>query len=252
MIKHQTKIIMKSSCFLLAILFLLLGNFIDAKESPFNVGDKLIYELKLRGINAGTQIDEVIAEETENKQLTYHFYSQIKTNKIVSVFYKRFEKIDCWARQKDLLPVRVIKNIYLKKDKKHYDLQFNHQNHQTIIISKKNEEKNEEETINLPAYLNTFDPVSLIYYLRNQELRIGDTYQVGILSISNPEKVTIQVVSQEKINCPYGKFDTIRVKQYPNGVIVWFTKDSRHLPVKIQVNTKVCPLTAELVKIVYR
>lgn len=212
-----------------------------AQSFPFGIGDRLTYEVTLLGFKIGTQTDVVIGKEIINGKETYHIRSEIKSNPFFSKFYYLSEQIDTWVETSTLLPVRVIKNIDRKKYHKYYAFSIDHTNRKATILSK---HRNTTKTINILP--NTLDPLSLIYYLRNQDLKIGNSYTLAVLTTDEAKQVKVDIVKEEVILTPLGKYMTLKAKQSNSDVIVWFTKDKRHIPVKIEINTKVGRLKAYL------
>ena len=218
----------------------------EVSPRPFVcVGEKFTYEVRLLGFKIGTQIDQVLGKELINGQETYHFKSEIKTNPFFSKFYYLSEQIDSWVGTSNLLPVRTITDIDRGKYRKHYEFLVNHANKKATVSS---EHSNTTQQIDITS--NTLDSLSLIYYLRNQELKLGNSYNFTLLTKSGVEQVKVRIVKEEKVSTPYGKSTTLMAKQIgaDTDITIWFTTDKTHIPVKIEVGTEAGLLTAYLCK----
>ncbi|MDI6734599.1 MAG: DUF3108 domain-containing protein [bacterium] len=230
--------------FLISI-FILITPIVFAQEDFVCVGEKFTYEVRLLGFKIGTQIDQVLGKEIINTEETYHLKSEIKTNPFFSKFYYLSEQIDSWVRTSNLLPVRTITDIDRGKYRRHYEFSVNQTNKKATIFNKQNQETKE---INITA--NTLDSLSLIYYLRNQELKVGNLYNFNLLTRSGTEQVKVAIVKEEKMTTPYGNFTALMAKQVgaETDIVIWFATDKTHTPVKIAVKTEAGLLSAYLCK----
>jgi len=71
---------------------------------PFQVGEKLVYTLKLIGLPVGTQILQV-KEITQSKEdLLYLFTSEIKGSELLSLVYYLEDRIESYVDVKTLYP----------------------------------------------------------------------------------------------------------------------------------------------------
>lgn len=223
------------------IIFILINTFSFAQNLPFSVGEKFTYDVRVFGVKIGTQINEVIGIERINDQLTYHIRSIIKSDPYFSKFYHLSEQIDTWIGTSTLLPVHVIVNIDRKEYNKCYVYSIDYTN-QKVIISHKH--KNITKTKNILP--NTLDSLSLIYYLRTQDLKIGNSYNLSLLHKDGVKEVKVKIIKEENVSTPYGKFITLKAKHFGGDTTVWFTKDKTHIPIKIEVETSPGILNAYL------
>ncbi|MEW6607667.1 MAG: DUF3108 domain-containing protein [bacterium] len=224
------------------IIFIFLRTTICADELPFGTNDKLTYEVRLFGFKIGSQIDEVIGIEELNTQQTYHLRSTIKSNPFFSHYYYLSEQLDSWVQTSTLLPVLTIKDIDRKKYHKHYISTFDHINQKAVVFS-----QHTDITRTIDIFPNTRDFLSLIYYLRNQDLKVGNSYLLSLLTSDEVEKIKVNIVKEEMVSTPAGRFKTLKVIA-GTDIIVWFTIDKTHIPVKIEIKTEVGQLKAYLGK----
>jgi len=225
------------------LVFILINHTLFALETPFKVGEKFTYEVKLFGFKIGSQINEVIAIERINNQQTYHLSSRINSNPFFSKYYRLSEQIDTWVGTSNLLPVHIIKNVDCKKYQKSYLFSLDQVNQKATITS-----RHEKTTNPLAIFPKTLDSLSLIYYLRNQDLRIGDLYDLAIITDHGIKQVKVKVVREEIVATPYAELMTLKAEQSDSDILVWFTKDRFHIPVKIEVETNIGRLKAYLCK----
>ncbi len=88
---------------------------------------------------------------------------------------------------------------------------------------------------------------ALIYYLRGKDLKPDDSRSLALLNEDGDKEITVRVEKQERVRVSYGDFSTLKVIESSGGVIIWFTNDRNHLPVKIECQTNAGWLKAELV-----
>jgi len=184
-----------------------------------------------------------VGKEIINGKETYHLRSKIISNRFFAKFYYLSEQIDTMVGILNLLPVHVIKNVDCKKYRKCYEFSVDHENQKATITSKHH---NTIKTVAIPPI--TLDSLSLIYYLRNQNLNVGNSYNLGILTNHGVEQVKVNIVKKEKVSTPDGEFVTLKAIQSDGDTTVWFTTDKKHIPVKIKVKTKAGELKAYLRK----
>lgn len=228
---------------ILILVFILISHPLFALETPFKVGEKFTYEVKLFGFKIGSQINEVISMERINNQETYHLSSTIKSNPFFLRYYELSEQIDSWVGTSSLLPIQIIKDVETKKYHKSYLFLLDNVNQKATITS-----KHAKTTKQVDIFPKTLDPLSLIYYLRNQELKVGNSYDLSILSDNGVKQIKVNIVKEEKVSTPYGKLVTLKAEQSDSDIIVWLTKDKFHIPVKIEIEIEIGRLKADLCK----
>ena len=103
---------------------------------------------------------------------------------------------------------------------------------------------------------NLFDPYSLIYFLRTQNLKIGNNYKYKIFDGGKKLKGTIlNVLDFEKIKVPFGEFKCFHLKpnnKMKNGaeLEIWYSNDETKIPVQIKLEAKIGMITLKLKKII--
>ena len=89
------------------------------------------------------------------------------------------------------------------------------------------------------------DIVSAIYYLRNQKLEPGTSFEMEISDSGRVYKVPVRVLERKRMKTVVGKVDAVNVVPQlfgeggmlnRNGQLsMWLTDDARHIPVKAQL-----------------
>lgn len=227
-------------------LFLIPASF----AHPFEVGEELIYDVRVLNVKAGVQKIQCSALIDYKGQKAYQLKSETGSTSFFSLFYKLHDKLESIVDTQTLLPFYFEKDILEGDRKEEIKVEFD-QNNLLAKVTKIDKEidKDKVEELSLPA--PTFDVLSLTYFLRTKPLELGDTFQVVILTKDKPIKTTIEVVKTEDVITRLGKFKSTMVKRRDDReyIAFWFSQDSRQIPVKIEVETQIGTLSAVLNRI---
>lgn len=92
------------------------------------------------------------------------------------------------------------------------------------------------------------DILSAIYYLRTQPLQVGTSLELSVSDSGQVYKVPIKVVEKKRLKTILGRVDAVRIDAGlfgPQGMIesdgqfsIWFTEDSRRIPVSARVKNE--------------
>lgn len=106
-----------------------------------------------------------------------------------------------------------------------------------------------------PPYL---DPLSVVYRLRTVDLAPGKAYTYTVYADGNVYEMTVTVrPDRETLNTPFGTFKAVSVEPRMKGrgglfrddnsrLLIWYTDDARHLPLRIRSELKFGSITATL------
>lgn len=219
---------------------------------PFNIPERLEYDLTWAGIKAGTASLEVVNDGNKIKII-----STAQSAKWVSVFYKVDDRVESTLIRNPSLPFvgqPLNYRLKLREGRRRSDKEafFDLNNTKVTYI---NHLKKEEKKFDVPTFV--FDPISGFYYLRTLQLEVGKPVYVTIFDDKKVWNVEVQVLRKESIKIPIGKFDTIVVKPlmqsegifYRKGDIhIWLTDDKRRIPVMVKTKVSIGSITATLVR----
>ena len=98
--------------------------------------------------------------------------------------------------------------------------------------------------------------MAYVYYLRTQDLQLGDSYSFHSYSRKKIRKVIVDITAKETIRVSAGTFNCLKVKPIsPDGkpllknngeMRVWLSDDNLKLPVKIEMKTNIGNLIMKL------
>jgi len=216
--------------FIIITIYLL--TIINADETiPFNIGEKLIYDVSFAGIKAGKAFLEVLGDNNNSNEIHIRFTA--KTSFPFSSIYSIDDQIDTWLDRKDLYSKKIIKNINQGNYSK---------DSETIIDNKKFISITNKDTTKIPGYV--YDPYSLFYVLRTKPLIIGETIRINTFGGKKISPIQIITKSEEVINTIYGSFNCLAVKPFRKGstllknkgdMMIWFSNDKKKIPVQIKI-----------------
>ena len=105
------------------------------------------------------------------------------------------------------------------------------------------------------------DIASAIYYLRTLSLEPGKSIELLISDTGQVYRTPVTVTSGETLKTVLGKVQTIRVvpDMFGEGhlirgkgtIIIWFTADARHIPVRAKINNSLGRLDIKLKSMIY-
>ncbi len=222
---------------------------------PFRPGEKLIYKIKWGYIPAGDVIFEVKSMKEIDSTMCYHFSMTVTTNAFVNKFYKVEDQIDAFADEEMHQSI-----LYKKKQREG--------THVRDVVLKFDWDKKEVQYFNFgksksPVTLvdGTFDPLSIFYKLRCHEFTSGKEYSIPVTDGKKNIDGKIKVVEKQFIKTKLGKMRCWLIEpelKQLRGVFkkskrakfkVWFSTDSRVIPMKFSSKVVVGSFTGELVAI---
>ena len=136
---------------------------IAKSSSPHFVGEVLHYTAGFRIFPAGNATLSIEIDSL-NGEMVYLLKSSVNTNSFLSKFYKVQDEIKSWLAPDNLKLLKTVQKIR--------EVRY-HRNHEAIIkgdsvaISENNNKV-------LPGLV--YDPVAFVYFLRMQELLLGNRY----------------------------------------------------------------------------
>lgn len=106
----------------------------------------------------------------------------------------------------------------------------------------------------VPVPRPVFDPISVIYHFRTLDLSAGKKYDLTLISDGKIYNVHARILRRETITTPAGRFKTVVVeplmvsggKPREEKMLVWYSDDERHLPVRIRTEVNFGAVTATL------
>lgn len=225
----------------------------SAREPAFNPGEKLTYSLGWQFITAGKATLEVLSDKTLKGKTVRHFQMTAKTGRITDKVFKVRDTLTSVAEYDVSRSLGYKKNQREGKTKRDITVNFDLENLEAHYV-----EAIKEKRLITPIEENTLDPLSAFYFIRNQELAVGQTFQGPMTDGKRCKMAKISVVKREKIKVNGKRYDTFKLipdiqdiggvfeKSDDAKIEIWCTADHRHIPVLMKSKVLVGSFKAEL------
>tara|TARA_B110000438_G_scaffold112561_1_gene110469 strand:- start:703 stop:1320 length:618 start_codon:yes stop_codon:yes gene_type:complete len=175
--------------------------------------ESLIYDVHFKKIKVGSA---TLNSQKINNNSNKIIFS-VKTKKFIDFIYKIRENISMIARSNN------------------YSLQY---------IKKKSQHKNTyiEYENNISVSEQLYDPISIIFFLRNQELFIDDKFTFNIFKPNKNKKIGMSVVGEETIYAMKDNYECFilapfNINNEKGKIKLWISKKTK-LPVIIEQDGK--------------
>ena len=219
------------------IIFLSIFTILPGQSAwPFQIGERLIYNVSFTGITAGQASLEVVNDTVVNNYHQLHIRFNARTTFPVSSIYTINDQVDTWLDSKYLYTKKLTKNIR----------EGNYKNDSyTIIDYDQSIAITNGDTVIIDQFLR--DSYSLFYFLRTIPLIIGET--IDFTAFDGRKITPFQVITKTKetINTMAGTFPCLVVKPFREGttllknkgdMMIWFSDDKIRLPIQIRIKLK--------------
>ena len=220
---------------LIVLIIVVQFNFIWTSPLSFS-GEVLHYSAGFRFFPAGRAELSFVSDSLNGEQV-YILSTSIKTNSFLDKFYEVRDEITAWLNPESLSLLKTIQNI--REGSYHRD-------HEAIIQGD-SLALWDEQSRELPG--KVYEPVAFIYYLRSQNLQLGDSYQFYSYSRKKIREVVVHITGSETVKVAAGTFSCLKVEPVSNDgkpllknngeMRVWLSDDNLKLPIKIEMKTNI-------------
>ena len=228
---------MKNKLFIIFLSFNLFAN------ENF-IGETLKYQAGFRIFSAGEAILSFDWDTLGGDSL-YFLNAEIKTNSFLDKFYKVRDRVKAWMSPSDFSLKKVEKFVSEGSYKKNHFAEIDYLKNKIQFGKKSLKIKNP-----------VFGPLSVIYKIRENLKLKNFNLEATIYDMGKLKLVKFQIDKSEWIEVPYGKFECFVISPKPmdnkkllkndGQMKVWFTKDKKFIPIKIEQSTNVGTMVMEL------
>jgi len=219
------------------IIFLSIFTILPGQSAwPFQIGERLTYNVSFTGITAGQASLEVVNDTVVNNYHQLHIRFNARTTFPVSSIYTINDQVDTWLDSKYLYTKKLTKNIR----------EGNYKNDSyTIIDYDQSIAITNGDTVIIDQFLR--DSYSLFYFLRTIPLIIGETIDFTAFDGKKITPFQVIIKTKETINTMAGTFPCLVVKPFREGttllknkgdMMIWFSDDKIRLPIQIRIKLK--------------
>ncbi len=211
---------------------------------PFSPGETLQFAVRYGPVPAGKMTLEVLPFEVWDHDTVWHFRTRAWTEGPIHWVFSVADQIDSWVSSKTFSTLRYAKQIREGRYRAQSEVQYDPV--QAVAVYP-------DTTLPIPS--GALDPLALYYYLRLQNLQVGETLRVPFHVDRKSRSLRVVVTKEEEVRTPLGSFPCWLVE--PNlkeaGLLkgrgnlrVWISQDTHRWPVKIQTSLSFGSLTAIL------
>ena len=167
---------------------------------PFEPGETLTYKLRWKFINAGTATFQVQPIAEMHGIPAHHFLLTIRSSSLVDMFYKVRDRVEAYT------DLAVTRSLLYKNEQR----EGSYSRDVTVTFDWENEhaqfDNRGEKKDPIFIYPGTFDPLSVIYHLRMQELVPGNVLKAPATDGKRIVIGRVRVVEKQKVKVPAGEF----------------------------------------------
>jgi stress response protein SCP2 len=224
------------------------------KAPPFDPGETLTYDVTWSIFRAGT-VTATLEGEGQGSKNNYTVTTTAHSQGFVSLLFTVQNEFRSSFNPRTLCSERISKKVNEGRRHKETEVVFDSQRKLAILderdLTKPHEPPKHAEN-EIPNCVE--DVVTAFYYSRSQDFQIAKSLHMPVNDGSKTYDVTLEVQARETIQTPLGKRLALRVEpKVFNGLfkrkgrmLVWFSDDDQHLPLRIKFIIAVGPLTATL------
>jgi hypothetical protein len=235
----------------------------NAALEPFTVGESLSYEAKwskslLRGIDvADLNFKIVKAPDSEGNRLLLQGEAVSKGTLMKIARFSFLQKIDSTVDANNFRILQTIRRDEQKDRIRDGEARFDYKSRRVVYREvDPNNPLVAPRLISSPLDNATQDLLSAVYFLRRQPLAVGKDFELSVSDSGVVYRIPVRVAAREELRTVLGKVWTLRVEPEVFGdkrlvpgegkMIIWFTDDARHLPVRSQIQADVGKIEIKL------
>lgn len=226
------------------ILLMLLAATASAQNvrDLYKAGETLDYDLTWSRISGGAARMTISPIDADRYRIT----SVAKSGTFFSRFFRVRDEIESIVGSDDFSTLQYHK-ILQEGSKRKDEL--------TVVDERHKQAIRKGKAVAVPQPV--FDPISLMFYVRLLDLTPGKVHKFTIVADGKVYDVSAKVVNRETIGTPAGTFQTVVVepemaaeagvfKDEQTRLLIWYTDDWRHIPVRIRSDVKIGSITVSL------
>lgn len=224
---------------------------ISLAKPPFQVGERLIYNVSWLNLTAAIARMEVLQMEEGNDRNMARLVGTAESTPIITKFFPVDNRVESVVDLDTLAPTHL--NFRRREGKKKEDIEYAfHQKDGTVTAVR----GGTTETLSIPA--GTQDIISCLYYTRTVlSPKPGASLKMNVYHDKKNRPVEVRVEGLEMIEGSWGKAETVKVRvimpfhglfMNKGDIHVWVTNDERRTPVRMKAKVVLGSIVADLVE----
>ena len=224
------------------------------KTPPFQPGERLDFDVTWSIFRAGT-VSTTLRREGQGSKDHYVVTTSAQSQGFVSLLFTVQNEFRSFFNPQTLCSERISKKINEGRRRKETEIVFDSQRKLAILderdLTKPQDPLKHAENA-IPSCVE--DVVTAFYYLRSQDFQIGKPLYMQLNDGSKTYDVTLDVQAREALQTSLGNRSAIRVEpkvfsglfKRKGRMLVWFSDDDQHLPLRIKLMITIGTITATL------
>jgi Protein of unknown function (DUF3108) len=221
----------------------------------YPIGEKFTYVVSWKVFDAGIATLSLADRFHFQNEELYRITATVRSTGIVSSLFKVVDFFESHMSVGELCSRGIVKNIQEGRRQRTTALSFDNKKRQARMedIDLNRPElppKHSESPI--PACVQ--DVVSAFYFVRSQDLKVGETLRFPINDGGKTYDVDVEVQAVESVKTPAGVFQAFRLEPKVFGglfrnkgrLFVWLTNNSEKTPVMLKARIAIGTITASL------
>ena len=166
---------------------------------PFDVGERLVYDVRFGPMKVGSGSMEVQAVSNVRGREAWHTIFRVKGG---TFFYKVNDVLESWIDTRTFSSLRFRQDLNQggRDRERHFEI---FPDKQTFVENGKDEEA---------SVADPLDDGSFLYFIRTVPLEVGQTYEFNRYFRPDRNPVKIRVLRREKVSVPAGTFEAIVIQ----------------------------------------
>jgi len=216
------------------------------ENQAFRVGEYLKFVVRFGPIRAGYAYMEIPEMVEYQGRRCYRAVSRAESNDFFSTFYKVRDRAESLIDSAGIFSWRFKKSLREGKYRADVVEEFDQYRHRVIT---------RKDTIPVSPYVQ--DVLSALYFVRTQDLRVGESIEINTFSDGKKYPLIVKVHKKEKVRVEAGKFTCFVVEpmlkstgifKHKGRITVWLTDDVYKMPVMMKTEILVGSIIAELME----
>jgi hypothetical protein len=204
-----------------------------ARDVPFQVGEKLIYDVKIFGITVG-QVTATVTEKVQvNGRETYHIVAVVRSTGAAARLYRLYDELHSYIDAETLELLKAERFLQEGRLRSYVAIDLNPETKSGTFYR----ETTGKHTIRnkFKILSPTLDAASVPYYVRGNHFDGAKTINLNVLYENQVKTVEAARLPDEVVDLrKVGRLKSQVFKQISGGdITLWISDDEKRLPVKI-------------------
>ncbi len=228
---------------------------------PFEVGEKLSYDLRFLGVTAATFDTEVQPLKEVSGRKVYQLHARAKTVKLFELVYRADDRINSYWDYDSLYSLRFSMDLEESKQSRKvielYDYEKNRSFYWNRIDHAEKGFMEQKENHDIKPWSQ--DPLSALFYLRAAPLptETGREFRMGVVIDGKPWESVVRYLRTETVFAAGQKREArvYHIENYQNGELknrenrLWLSNDSSRRILRLETKLRVGTFAVALDKI---